>query len=176
MKSFYLVKPYFLENRLTIGIGLACLVAVDAMQLVIPRIVKRAVDDLTVYGADRAGLLVYALQIVGLALLIGVLRYVWRRCLIGLSRKVEEGLRNRLFSHIQTLTAAYFHRTKSGDLMARATNDINHVRMAAGMGLVAFTDAVVLGTAAVGFMLYIDPTPWCWAPPPWDSCSTSIPA
>jgi ATP-binding cassette subfamily B protein len=69
---------------------------------------------------------------------------------------VEEGLRNRLFSHIQTLSAAYFVKIKTGDLMAHATNDIQHVRMATGMGMVALTDAVVLGAAAIGFMAYIN--------------------
>ncbi len=92
----------------------------------------------------------------GLALGIGGLRYVWRRCLIGTSRVVEERLRNRLFSHLQDLSAAYFDRAKTGDLMAHATNDIQHVRMATGMGLVALTDGVVLGTAAVGFMAAIN--------------------
>jgi ATP-binding cassette subfamily B protein len=69
---------------------------------------------------------------------------------------VEEGLRNRLFDHIQTLSASYFDKVKTGDLMAHATNDIQHIRMATGMGLVALTDAVVLGTAAIGFMAYIN--------------------
>ena len=93
-----------------------------------------------------------------MALLIGAFRYVWRRCLLGSARRLEETLRNRLFSHLQTLSAAYFDRTKTGDLMAHATNDITQVRMAAGMGLVALNDAVVLGAAAIGFMLYIHVT------------------
>jgi ATP-binding cassette subfamily B multidrug efflux pump len=83
-------------------------------------------------------------------------RYVWRRCLLGTSRRIEEGLRNRLFCHIQTLSASYFDRTQTGDLMAHASNDIQQVRMAAGMGMVALNDAIVLGAAAIGFMLYIN--------------------
>ena len=71
---------------------------------------------------------------------------------------VEEGLRNRLFAHIQSLSAPWFDNRKTGDLMAHATNDINNIRMAVGMGVVALTDAVFLGTAAIGFMIYIDPT------------------
>jgi ATP-binding cassette subfamily B protein len=103
-------------------------------------------------------LLGYALAIAGIAVLIGAFRYVWRLCLLGTSRRVEEGLRNRLFDHLQTLSAAYFDRTRTGDLMAHATNDIQQIRMAAGMGLVAMNDAVVMGAAAIGFMLYIEPT------------------
>ena len=83
-------------------------------------------------------------------------RYLWRHCLIGTSRRVEEGLRNKLFYHIQTLSASYFDKVKTGNLMAHATNDIQHIRMATGMGMVALTDAIVLGTAAIGFMAYIN--------------------
>jgi ATP-binding cassette, subfamily B, multidrug efflux pump len=75
-----------------------------------------------------------------------------------LSRKIEEGLRNRLYEHLQILSVSFYHRTKTGDLMARAINDINAVRMATGMGLVALTDGVVLGVSAIGFMFYIDPS------------------
>ncbi|MBW2604391.1 MAG: ABC transporter ATP-binding protein [Deltaproteobacteria bacterium] len=156
MKSLYLIKPYLEERRLVIVIGLVCLITVDFLQLFIPRVIKWAVDDLTDYRIDIPSLLIYALYIVGIAVLIGIFRYIWRRCLLGTSRRVEEGLRNKLFSHIQTLSASYFVKTKTGDLMAHATNDIQHVRMATGMGMVALTDAVVLGTAAVGFMAYIN--------------------
>jgi len=156
MKSIYLIKPYLVEKRLIIFLGLVCLITVDFLQLFIPRIIKWAVDDLTAYRIDTITLLIYALYIVGIAILIGIFRYLWRRCLIGTSRRVEEGLRNRLFAHIQTLSASYFDKVKTGDLMAHATNDIQHVRMATGMGMVALTDAIVLGTAAIGFMAYIN--------------------
>ena len=156
MKSLYLIKPYLEERRIFIAIGLVCLITVDFLQLFIPRVIKWAIDDLTDYRIDIPSLLIYALYIVGIAVLIGIFRYIWRRCLLGTSRRVEEGLRNRLFTHIQTLSASYFVKTKTGDLMAHATNDIQHVRMATGMGMVALTDAVVLGTAAIGFMAYIN--------------------
>jgi ATP-binding cassette subfamily B protein len=158
MESYRLVKPYFVEKRLTIAVGLFSLLLVDMLQLFIPRIIKWAVDDLAICCTTTTSLLRYALYIVGVALLIGIFRFIWRRCLIGTSRRVEEGIRNRLFSHIQTLSAAYFDKTKTGDLMAHATNDVQHVRMAVGMGMVALTDAVVLGLAAIGFMLYINVT------------------
>jgi ATP-binding cassette subfamily B protein len=158
MKSYRLIKPYFVEHRAVIALGLLSLLAVDILQLFIPRIIKWAVDDLAMRSAATAKLFHYGLYIVGVALLIGMFRFVWRRCLIGTSRKVEEGIRNRLFFHIQTLSSAYFDKTKTGDLMAHATNDVQHIRMAVGMGMVALTDAVVLGLAAIGFMLYINVT------------------
>lgn len=158
MKSYRLVKPYFVEKRLIIALGLFSLLLVDMLQLFIPRIIKWAVDDLAAGRTTSTALLRYALYVVGVALLIGIFRFIWRRCLIGTSRRVEEGIRNRLFFHIQTLSAAYFDKTRTGDLMAHATNDILHIRMAVGMGMVALTDAVVLGLAAIGFMLYINVT------------------
>ncbi len=156
MKPTNLIKPYLLENRSLIYLGLVCLIAVDFLQLFIPRIIKWAVDDLTSFHIDSITLFLYALYIVGIAIMIGIFRYVWRRCLLGTSRRVEEGLRNMLFAHIQTLSASYFDKVKTGDLMAHATNDIQHIRMATGMGMVALTDAIVLGTAAIGFMAYIN--------------------
>jgi ATP-binding cassette subfamily B protein len=158
MKTPSLLKPYFLENRYKILAGLLSLITVDVLQLFIPRVIKWAVDDLTSYRADSRGLLVYALYIAAIAVLIGLFRYGWRRCLLGTSRRVEEGLRNQLLAHLQKLSAAYYDRTKTGDLMAHATNDIQQIRMATGMGLVALNDAVVLGVAAIGFMAYINPT------------------
>jgi ATP-binding cassette subfamily B protein len=158
MKSLQLIKPYLIENKLIIISGVLCLTIVDILQLFVPRVIKWAVDDLTALQIDAAGLLRYALYILIIAVVMALFRYLWRRCLIGTSRRVEEGLRNQLFRHIQTLSATYFDRVKTGELMAHATNDIQHVRMASGMGMVALTDAVVLGIAAIGFMAYINTT------------------
>ena len=155
MKSFQIILPYFRKNRWAIAGGIACLIIVDFLQLVIPRVIKWAVDDLTAFSVTPAGLLIYAAYLLGIALAMGGFRYLWRRCLIGMSRDVEEGLRNQLFSHLQTLSAAYFDQTKTGDLMAHATNDIQNIRMGVGMGMVALTDSVIMGAAAIGFMVYI---------------------
>ncbi|MBA3037329.1 MAG: ABC transporter ATP-binding protein [Desulfobacterium sp.] len=141
-----------------IAAGLLCLIAVDFLQLIIPRIMKHAIDDLTLFQASTKKLAIYALYIIGIAVMMSIFRYLWRKYLIGTSRVVEEGLRNRLFAHIQSLSSPYFDKTKTGDIMAHATNDIMHIRMAIGMGMVALTDAVILGSAAIGFMLYINRT------------------
>ncbi|MDZ7830911.1 MAG: ABC transporter ATP-binding protein [Desulfobacterales bacterium] len=156
MGSFSLLKPYFYERRRLIFTGIICLMIVDVLQLFIPRVIKWAVDDLAALSIDYSQLSVYAGEIIIIAVFMAILRFVWRRFLIGTSRVVEEGLRNRLFAHIQTLSASYFDQAKTGDLMAHATNDINNIRMAVGMGMVAFTDAVFLGLAAIGFMAYIN--------------------
>lgn len=156
LKDFKPLKTYFIENRIALIIGLSSLLFVDTLQLFIPRIIKKAIDSLTIGQASSGLLLKYALIIVGIAITMAIFRYIWRYFVIGHSRKVEKSLRNRIYKHLQTLPLSFYWRTKTGDLMARAVNDIDAVRMAAGMGLVALTDGVVLGLATIGFMLYID--------------------
>jgi len=124
--------------------------------LFIPRIIKKAVDDLTLLQATQKALMLYALVIVVIALVLGVLRFLWRRLIFGHSRVVERDLRERVFSHLQTLSLNFYAQTRTGDLMARSVNDMDAIRFAVGMGVVAFNDGVVLGLAAIGFMLYIN--------------------
>ncbi len=156
LKDFKPLKTYFIENRIALIIGLSSLLFVDTLQLFIPRIIKKAIDSLTIGQASSVLLLKYALIIVGIAITMAIFRYIWRYFVFGHSRKVEKSLRNRIYKHLQTLPLSFYWRTKTGDLMARAVNDIDAVRMAAGIGLVALTDGVVLGLATIGFMLYID--------------------
>ena len=158
MTHYRILLPYFRQNLKIIAMGVGSLLLVDFLQLLIPMVIKLAVDGLTSYQATSSRLLAYAGMVLALGLGIVVFRFLWRRCLFGHSRQVEEALRNRLFAHLQTLPFSYFDRTNTGDLMAHATNDIQAVQLATGMGLVALTDTLVLGTAAIGFMLYINPT------------------
>jgi ATP-binding cassette subfamily B multidrug efflux pump len=155
-KNFLPLKKYFLQNRWLLVFGLMSLLTVDFLQLLIPLVIKRAIDLLTVKTATAHILFKQGLTIVGIALMIALFRYIWRHLILGHSKKVEEGLRNQLYSHLQTLSLSFFQRKRTGDLMARAINDINGIRMAAGMGLVALTDGAVLGMAAIGFMMSIN--------------------
>ena len=156
LKDFKPLTTYFIQNRIALIIGLSSLLFVDTLQLFIPRIIKKSIDSLTVGQASSGLLIKYALIIAGIAVTMAIFRYIWRYFVLGHSRKVERALRNRIYKHLQTLSVSFYWRTKTGDLMARAVNDIDAVRMAAGMGLVALTDGVVLGLATIGFMLYID--------------------
>src|SRR5512139_595415 len=113
IRPLTVIAPYFAENRIRILIGLVSLIVVDVLQLVIPRIIKWAVDDLTAMRTETAHLLLYAGYMCAMGILIGIFRYVWRLCLLGTSRRVEQGLRDRLFNHLQTLSADYFDRTRT---------------------------------------------------------------
>ena len=158
LKNFLPLKAYFIQNRFALAVGLGSLLLVDFLQLLIPLIIKKAINVLTIQTVPETGiqLLKYALMIGAIALVVTVFRYTWRHMIMGHSRKVEMHLRSRIYGHVQTLSPSFFKRTKTGDLMARAINDINAVRMASGMGLVAFVDGAVLGTAAIGFMISIN--------------------
>jgi ATP-binding cassette subfamily B protein len=156
--KFRALKPYFYENRWRLIFGLAALVTVDFLQLLVPRVIRRVVDGLT-YGTATPALLTWAaLAIVGLTVGIGAMRFSWRYFILGFARRIEEALRNLIFGRLLTLAPAQIGEMRTGDLMAHATNDVEAVRMAVGMGVVALVDGVVLGAAAIGFMLYISPT------------------
>ena len=157
MKSFKTLKEDLIKNRWQILTGLAALLIVDVLQLLIPRVVKHAIDDLTSGDIASPRLLNYGLQILILALGIGGFRYVWRYLLLGASRRMEKALRGRFFLHLQTLSPSYFSRTKIGDLMAHAINDIESVRMAMALGLVFIVDTIILGILTLFFMVYIHP-------------------
>jgi len=156
MGSLRGILKRFAKYKWAVAVGIVSLLIVDGMQLVIPRIIKRAVDDLTTGALRREDLALYGFIVVGLALGIAGLRFYWRFLIIGTSRHVEEDLRNDIFSHLHRLSARYFAVTKTGDLMAHATNDIEAVRMSCGIGLVALIDALILGLATVGFMLALN--------------------
>jgi ATP-binding cassette subfamily B protein len=157
LKNYLPLKDYFFQNRWPLIAGIISLLLVDFLQLLIPLVIKKAIDALTFGEATPALLLHCGAMIVAIAAAMAFFRYIWRYLLFGHSRNVEESLRNRLYAHLQTLSLAFYHRMKTGDLMARASNDINAVRMATGIGLVALTDGLVLGVAAIGFMIYINP-------------------
>jgi ATP-binding cassette subfamily B protein len=97
-----------------------------------------------------------AAAIVGTAMVVGVMRYNMRQLMNGLSRRIEYDLRGILFEHLETLDAPYYARTRTGDIMARLTNDLSAVRMAAGPAIMYLTNTIASGLFALVFMLRID--------------------
>ena len=152
-----MVFPFFRLYRLRLCMGFFALLAVNALQLIIPRIIKHAVDGLQNAEVSAASMLHYGIMIIGLAVCIALFRFGWRYMILGFSRHLEKDLRNWLFSHLLTLDRVFFQRSTTGEIMALATNDLAAVQLAGGMGLVAFADAVVLSLAALSFMAYIHP-------------------
>jgi ATP-binding cassette subfamily B protein len=156
-RSVRLILPFFKQYRLRLIIGFLSLLAVNALQLLIPRIIKHAVDALQFGTASHAGLMKYGSLIIFMAFCIAIFRFGWRILILGFSRHLEKDLRNWLFSHLLTLDRFFFQRNTTGELMALATNDLAAIQLAGGMGLVAFADALVMTIAALCFMAYIHP-------------------
>ncbi|MEW6265858.1 MAG: ABC transporter ATP-binding protein [Thermodesulfobacteriota bacterium] len=156
MNSYRTLWPYLRRHRYRLAAGLAALLWVDFLQLMIPRVTKHAVDQLYSQTATAVSLAWAGLTILALAATIGVFRYVWRRLILGFSRLVEEDLRRRLYAKLLTLPPAWFMARTTGDIMAHATNDMEAIRMAAGLGLVALTDSFLMGAASIGFMAWIN--------------------
>ncbi|MFQ6117858.1 MAG: ABC transporter ATP-binding protein [Candidatus Bipolaricaulia bacterium] len=147
------ILKYIGRYRSRILWGVLALFVVDGAQLVIPLIIRRVVDELE--AGSAANLLRYALYIVGLAVIVLALRFLWRLLIFGSARRIERDLRRQLYEHLLTLSPRFFTRTKTGDLMAHATNDIEAVRMACGAGLLTLADASVMISFSLAAMLAI---------------------
>ena len=115
-----------------------------------------AVDDLY-RGVTAAKLGRYALIVFGISVLSGVFTYRMRQAVIGISRHVEFDLRNDLFAHLQSLPLQYFQRSRTGEIMSRATNDLSAVRLMLGPGVMYLVNTTVVAVVALGFMLAISP-------------------
>jgi ATP-binding cassette subfamily B protein len=136
-------------------VGLAFVVAAAGITSVIPWILQRAIDAIRAGTPVRTVWLLGA-AIFGTAVVGGVLRFGMRELLNGLSRRVEYDLRNDLFEHLEVLDASYYTRTRTGDIMARLTNDLSAVRMTAGPAIMYLTNTVFGGIFALYFMTRID--------------------
>lgn len=153
-----LILPYFRKNLNKILAGIFCMVVVDLAQLIVPQIIRQVVDSLAATAVpDRQALAVQCLVIVGLGIFMAALRYSWRILLMGSARDLERGLRDSLYAHALSLDMGYYDRTKTGDVMAHATSDLNHVRMAFGFGIIVLVDIVLLGGACIAIMAWTSP-------------------
>ncbi len=141
---FKAIGPYLKKHKLRYIAGITCLVIVDAAQVLIPRFIKAAVDLVSEGVFDMVDIFRLALYMILTAAAISAGRFLWRFFIIGASRRIETEMRDRFFAHILGLSGGFFQKNKTGDLMARATNDIGAVRQALGMGFVSFVDAVFM--------------------------------
>ena len=134
---------------------LAC-VATNIVAVQFPRVLGMAVDRIE-KGTTRELILVFASLLVGIILVKGVFLYAQRWILIGISRDIEFDLRNDLFCKLELQDAGFYQRYRTGDIMARMTNDLNAVRMLLGPALMYSANTVFLGVFALVFMLHISP-------------------
>ena len=149
------LSKYIKKYKRQLILGIVALIITDLLGLCTPWLIKCAIDSFdSIKGSNL--LLKYAILIVGVVFIQAVFRFFWRKYLFGLSRLVEYDLRNDYFRHLQRLSASFFARTKTGDLMTRATNDMNAVREFLGMGAMILVDTIVTVSASLGMMLYLN--------------------
>ncbi len=147
--------PYYRPYHRMLAFGLVLVVVSSALGSVVPWLLRSGIDALLARAPLRPVALVGA-GIVGIALVGGALRFWMREVLNGLSRHIEYDLRRDLFAHLTTLDPGYFARTRTGDIMARLTNDLGAVRQAAGPAIMYLTNTIFGGAFALAFMLRID--------------------
>jgi len=126
-------------------------------QLYLPQLLRRAIDTIASGSFTLNDMLPIVLLMMGIAVLIAIGRYFWRYFLGGASRRIEAELRERLFVHLQALSSTFYGKVKTGDLMARMTNDMRAVRQASGFALVSFVDGFFMTIAILIIMLSRNP-------------------
>lgn len=168
LKPLYRLKKYLRQYRREVIIGLFMIVVSNVLYGILPRILQVTIDAID-QGAALKTLGIYAIIIVSITLVYAVIRFVMRKMVIGVARKVEYQLRNDYFSHLQKLSLRFFVNNRTGDLMARATNDINAVTVTIGLGalftvsngiIFAFVFALMVTTNAQLTLLALIPFPF----------------
>jgi ATP-binding cassette subfamily B protein len=157
-ESLRTVRKYLWRYRRGLALGIVCLILKDLAQVSQPLMIGRAVDSLSGAATGRAPTLFlrYVAYLLIFALLKAVFQFGMRVILIGISRDVEYDLRNDLFAHLVGLAPDYYGRTRTGDIMARVTNDLNAVRMMLGPGLMYWGETSLTFVLAIGVMLKVD--------------------
>jgi ATP-binding cassette subfamily B protein len=148
------IRRYLARYRVGLTTGAICLVITNALLLVNPWILKVAVDGLKA-GVTQHRLLFLAVAFIGVTVVSGVFRFLMRRILIGISRKIEFDIRGDFFAHLETLSPAFYNKNRTGDLMALATNDLNAVRSLVGPGVMYSMNTIVVAGSALTLMIVL---------------------
>ncbi len=136
-------------------LGLTCAVVNKLVALAGPLVLSYAVDDLQ-RSVTRAKLFGYGSLLLAIGIVSGVFLFLSRRILIGASRHIEYDVRNDFFAHLQTMPQSYFQTHRTGDLMSRATNDLNAVRMMIGPSIMYSANTILVFFVALAVMVRID--------------------
>ena len=156
MRELRALVPFLRPYRGTFAAGMAMVLVSNYFNVLGPRFLERGIDALRT-SAPPAQVEHVALLLVGVAVIGGVARYFMRDILNSASRRIECDLRNSLYDHLQRMSAEFYDRYATGDIMARATNDLLAVRMVAGPALMYLVDTIIRATLIIPAMLHISP-------------------
>jgi ATP-binding cassette, subfamily B, multidrug efflux pump len=155
-KSLRPLLPYLKRYRWGLVAGAFCVVLSNGAWAGLPRVIGNAAQSLE-SGVTNHKLLIFALEVLALASVRAVFLFLTRWIMIGISRDIEFDLRNDLFAHLETLSYSYYQRMRTGDLMARMTNDLNAVRMLMGPAIMYSANTTVFTAVALWFMVHNSP-------------------
>jgi len=156
-KSLRPLYPYLKKYRRGFLVSALCVLLLNGIAVQFPQVIRLALDYLQHGGRSINQLGYYALLLVAIAGTKGIFQYLTRWIVIGISRDIEFDLRNDLFQHLEQLSYPYYQRTRNGDIMARATNDLNAVRMLMGPAIMYSANTLVFTAGALIYMMRISP-------------------
>ncbi|MFH1863022.1 MAG: ABC transporter ATP-binding protein [bacterium] len=148
------LSPFLKPYRKHFYYGFLCVVATDIIGVIAPWILKYGIEDLQA-GVTASNILIYALLIVLVAGVAGIFRFLMRQIIISVSRRIEYDLRVAFFSHLQCLSPSFYDHQRTGDLMTRASSDIEAVRMVVGPAIMYSMDTILTAVFALSFMFAI---------------------
>jgi len=155
-KSLRPLLPYLKRYRWGFVIGALCVFLTNGIWILFPQVIGDAADDLN-QGVTRHKLLIYSGLLLAVAVSKGIFQFLTRWIVIGISRDIEFDLRNDLFARLEGLSYSYYQRHRTGDIMARATNDLNAVRMLLGPAIMYSANTIIYTAGALAFMISISP-------------------
>src|SRR5437764_7693998 len=147
--------PYLKKYRSAYIWGGVCVLLMNTTWVLFPPIIGHAIDDMRKTGVKLHTIGMLALMLLAVSVVKAIFQFLIRWVVIGVSREIEFDLRNDLFRHLEGLSHSFYQRTRTGDIMAKATNDLNAVRMLLGPGFMYTANTVVFTAFALGFMLHI---------------------
>ncbi|HUT04166.1 MAG TPA: ABC transporter ATP-binding protein [bacterium] len=146
---------FWLYRRYTIW-GIVALLVVDAAQLITPLIIRSLVDRITGGTVRLSDVPLFALAILAVGLVVAGCRFAWFLLLIVTSERIARRIRGEFFTHLLSLSQRFFHVNRTGDLMARISNDTEAVRMACGLGIITIVDGFLFAAAAIALMVHLN--------------------
>ncbi|MBL0385305.1 ATP-binding cassette domain-containing protein [Tumebacillus sp. ITR2] len=149
MKIFLDLLWYFKREKRAYVIGVITLLVIAMLDMIPPYAVGLIVDGVKDQTLTMNSLLKWAATIVGVAMVVYFLRFLWRIFLFGASSRLARLLRNRLYEHFTKMSPQFFHQRRTGDLMAHATNDISAIELTAGDGVLTLVDSISMGSIVI---------------------------
>jgi ATP-binding cassette, subfamily B, multidrug efflux pump len=150
------LAPYLRRYRKNLAWGGVAVILYNTVKVLIPIVIGHAIDDMQ-HGITEAKVVHHTLRLLVIAVLSAIFLYITRQVIIGASREIEFDLRNDLFSNLERQAPSFYHTHRTGDIMARTTNDLNAVRQLLGPAIMYSANTIVFTAAALPFMYRISP-------------------